>query len=181
MLDLSQKMEISFKVNQFIKKANEALNLNLHQPNITYKLTDSTNVAQVTGCTINFNNGLVNIIDEDIERQVAHVINFELNHVTNDDRSETYVNIVQLLKGKSDIITSIKKTTPKPKQVIKKKTSSIKEKAISVYENAIKNNNNITRQEIIVLITKAFELEADPKGKMKASNYYTTAKKFVEK
>ena len=58
MLDLSQRMEISYKVNKFIKLANDSLGLALRQPNITYKLKDTANLASVTTETIDFNAGV---------------------------------------------------------------------------------------------------------------------------
>ena len=180
MLDLSQKMEVSYKVNQFIKKANEALNLGLHQPHITYKLKGTSNVAQVTGCTINFNFRLDHVIDEDIQRQVAHVINFELNRTVSTERSETYINIMQLLKGNSDIIVSIKKSTPEPKKVTVKqpvkKTGERKAVAVDVF----KANPGLTRQEMITKIVEAFDFSNDKKGRIKAAGLYQQAKKAVE-
>ena len=182
MLDLAQQMEVSYKVNKMIKKANEALNLCLHQPHITYKLKGTADVARSTGNTINFNTGLINLITADIQDQVAHIINFELNN-EHDSKSVTYQNILKLLTGNADIVVDIKPRVEAPKKVVTKakaKTGSIKEKAVSAYEKAMTANKNITRQEMVDVLYKEFNLDNDPKGKMKASNYYTTAKKFAK-
>jgi len=56
-------------------------------------------------------------------------------------------------------------------------TSTIAERATDLYKQAHITNVEVTRQEIITMIIKEFNLDTTPKGKMKASNYYTTAKK----
>ena len=81
--------------------------------------------------------------------------------------------------------------TTKPKAPVKRKTAtkkvvvkskvSIADRVTKIYMDAHKKNPKVTRQEIIALITKALKLDADPKGKMKGSNYYTTAKKKASK
>jgi len=180
MLDLSQRMEVSYKVNKMIKKANDALNLGLHQPHITYKLKGTSIVARTTGNTINFNMLLDNVIVEDIQREVAHVVNFELNNEQGNPRSETYVNIMQMLKGTADIIVNIRPKVEAPRKVVtakaKKPTGERKAAAVDVF----KKNPGLTRQEMITKLVEAFGFSTDKAGRIKASGLYQQAKKVVE-
>lgn len=197
MLDLAQQMEVNCKVNQLIKKANDALNLKLTQPHITYTLKNvkADVVAKTVGHTINFNPGLVNLTEDAIIPEVAHVINFELN---NEERqvSDTYKNIVKLLQGKVDIIRQIKPTqeqkrtvkTAKPAKQVKAKkpvkrkgkVGEKKAKAIKVFTDATSKNPKITRQEVITLLVEAFGFINDKPGRIKAAGLYQQAKKAVE-
>jgi len=54
---------------------------------------------------------------------------------------------------------------------------TIADKVTNLYKRAHVENAEVSRKEIIAMIVTEFKLDNDPKGKMKASNYYTTAKK----
>ena len=188
MLDLSQRMEISFKVNKLIKKANDSLGLNLQQPNITYQLKNTAKTAQTAGNTINFNNGLANIIDGDIQHEVAHIINYALNREHN-SKSDTYVNISNVLNGKTDLTINVKADKPAPVQApaktakpkaSNKVVSGNKAIAMTAYRDAIKANADITRQEMITIIVEALHFENDKPGRIKAAGLYQQAKKAIE-
>ncbi len=195
MLDLSQRMEVSYKVNKMIKKANDSLGLALRQPHITYKLKNTTVSAQTSGNTINFNAGLVNIITADIQDEVAHIINLALNREHN-AKSETYLNILKVLTGNAglnDIVTSVKPQAPAPKKVVVAKTAKPKASkpvkkvvngnkaiAMTAYRDAIKANADITRQEMITVIVEALHFENDKPGRIKAAGLYQSAKKALE-
>lgn len=188
MLDLSKQMEVSYKVNQMIKKANDTLDLGLHQPSITYKLKRAGKVAEVSGRTINFNSALTNIITADIQDQVAHLINFQLNREI-DAKSVTYQNIMKVLDGKLDIVTDIKPKAEAPKKVVtaktvkpkankpKAKTGERKAQAIAVLEA----NPGLTRQEMLTKLVEAFGFSTDKPGRIKAAGLYQQAKKALEK
>ena len=184
MLDLSQRMEVSYKVNKMIKKANDALNLGLRQPNITYKLKGTADIGRNVGNTINFNTGLTNIITADIQDQVAHIINIELNHEHN-PKSETYQNILKVLTGNADIIVDVKPKAEAPKKVVTAKTKKVvngnKAIAMTAYRDAKKANANITRQEMITVIVEALHFENDKPSRIKAAGLYQQVKKAVEK
>jgi len=100
----------------------------------------------------------------------------------------SYAEAAQMKNTKPATKTAPKTTKPKAtkaKTPVKRKTAtkkkvtkiSIADRVTNIFKKAHIENPEVTRQEIIKLITKAFKLDADPKGKMKASNYYTTAKK----
>ena len=190
MLDLSQRMEVSYKVNKMIKKANEALGLSLLQPTITYKLKRAGKIAQTAGNIINFNSALTSILTANIQDEVAHIINIALNH-EHDVTSETHINILIVLRCNVHSVINVKADKPAPKAVPKtakatkpkasnKVVSGNKAIAMTAFRDAKKANADITRQEMITVIVEALQFTTDKAGRIKAAGLYQQAKKALE-
>lgn len=200
MLDLSQQMEVSYKVNKLIRKMNTEFGLSLKLPHITYKLTNTIDAGETLGSSlINFNKGLRDIDTGVIEHEVAHLVNFAINREDSSHHSATWENIMTAMKTstarpevKEKIEADAKaKATPKAKAkpakakepkvtVIKTVKSGTKiELAVKTYKSVMEKNAATTRQEMITALVEAFELEGE-KARVKAAGFYQNAKKAVE-